>query len=160
MQAGDVVFFRPSGWLSRLVAKIDGGEFSHVAIAVSETHIAEAQYYTRSQITPLYGRDVFIMDLGLTEEQRHKLTHDAIAVTGKWYDFKLIVHYFITNALKMKPKAIWNSKNSLICSELVAGLLIEVNYIQAEGLTGKNISPRELFEHLSIGGKKDGLYPV
>lgn len=149
MQAGDVVFVRPSGLLSKLVAKIDGGPFSHVAMALNDTHIAEAQYFTKSRITPAYAHDVMIMDLGLSAQQRYEIQQNAITMTGRWYDFRLIVHYFYTNVLKWNAKAIWNSQNNLICSELVAGLLLSVDYEGAEGLRDKNITPRELFEHLS-----------
>ena len=149
MKAGDVVFVKPSGFISRMVALIDGGPYSHVAMAVNETHIVEAQYFTRSRITPAYARDVLVLDLGLSDEQRAFLQQQAIMVTGRWYDYRLIVHYFVTNALKWNLKAIWNSQNNLICSELVAGLLISVGYEGAAGLSERNITPRELFEHLT-----------
>lgn len=149
MQAGDVVFVRPSGWLSNLVAKVDGGPFSHVAMAVSDTHIVEAQYFTKSRITPAYAHDVMVLDLRLNQQQRYEIQQNAISMTGRWYDYKLIVHYFVTNAMRWNMKAIWNSQNNLICSELVAGLLLSVDYEGAEGLRDKNITPRELFEHLT-----------
>lgn len=149
MQAGDVVFVKPSGPLSYLVAKIDGGDFSHVAMAVNETHIVEAQYFTKSRIVPAYARDVLVMDLGLSDEQRRTIQQNAISITGRWYDYRLIVHYFLTNALQWDMKAIWNSQNNLICSELVAGLLLSVGYDGAVGLSERNITPRELYEHLA-----------
>ena len=154
MQAGDVVFVKPSGPLSRLVAYLDGGEYSHVAMAVNETHIVEAQYFTKSRIVPAYARDVMVLDLGLSAEQRKIIQQNAISITGRWYDYRLIVHYFLTNALHWDMKAIWNSQNNLICSELVAGLLLSAGYAGAVGLQERNITPRELFEHLVI--KEEG----
>lgn len=149
MRAGDVIFVKPSGLLSGLVAKIDGSPFSHVAMAVSETHIVEAQAFTRSRITPITERETLILDLGLTDEQRDTIQDYAIAATGKWYDYSLIAGYFFRNVLKLDFKALWNSQNNLICSELVAGLLILAKYEGAEGLQNQNISPRELLLHLS-----------
>lgn len=150
MKAGDVVFLKPTGFIGWAITKIDGGPFSHVAIAVSETHIVEAQYHTKSRIWPAYtGRSVTVMDLGLSDLQRNMIVHNAIAITGKWYDYRLLFHYFFTNALKFRFKAIWNSQNNLICSELVAGLLLSVDWEGAEGLVDKNITPRELFEYLT-----------
>lgn len=148
MRAGDVVFVKPSGWLSTLVAKIDGGPYSHVAIAVSETHIVEAQYFTRSRIWPVYEKGTVVMDLGLTDAQREEIVKNAISITGKWYDYKLIVTYFFRNVFKWNMKALWNSQNNLICSELVAMLLLSIEFGGATGLQGKNITPRELFEFL------------
>lgn len=145
MRAGDVVFVKPSGPLSWLVSKIDGGPYSHVAIAVSETHIAEAQYFTKSRIWPVYDKGIVVMDLGLSEEQRAEIVTNAISITGRWYDYKLIVSYFFQNVFHWNVKAIWNSRNNLICSELVALLLLSVNFSGATGLRDKNISPKELF---------------
>lgn len=149
MQAGDVIFVKPKGFLSRMVAKIDGGPFSHVAMAVSATHIVEAQAFTRSRITPITERDTVILDLGLSDQQRAYIKEYAIAATGKWYDYELIAGYFAKNVFKWNYKALWNSQNNLICSELVAGLLLLVKYEGAEGLQDQNISPRELFTHLT-----------
>lgn len=149
MRAGDVVFVKPSGVLSYLVAKIDGGPYSHVAIAVSETHIIEAQYFTKSRIWPVYAKNTLVLDLGLSDEQREALVHNAINMTGRWYDYRLIVTYFFRNVFKLNLKALWNSQNNLICSELVAVLLLSVGFVGAGQLQEKNITPRELFEFLA-----------
>jgi len=148
VRAGDVVFVKPSGWLSTLIAKIDGGPFSHVAIAVSETHIVEAQYFTKSRIWPVYEKGTVVIDLDLSDEERAAVVTNAISITGRWYDYKLIVHYFVKNVLKWNFKAIWNGQNNLICSELVAMLLLSINFAGATGLRDKNITPRELYEFL------------
>ncbi|MCA1800060.1 MAG: hypothetical protein LC650_02055 [Actinobacteria bacterium] len=150
MRPGDVVFMKPTNWIGKAVTRIDGGPYSHVAIAVSSTHIAEAQGFRFSRIWPIYGKDVLVLDLGLTDEQREQVVHNAISVTGKWYDYRLILGYFIKHTLKFHVKALWNSKNSLICSELVATILLSVGYTGAVDFYHKNISPRELFELLTV----------
>lgn len=148
MQAGDIVFVKPSGLIGHLVAKIDGGPYSHVAIAVSATHIVEAQYFTKSRIWPVYEKGTVVMDLGLDEQQRREIVTNAISLVGRWYDYKLIIGYFLRNLFKWNIKALWNSQNNLICSELVAMLLMSVKFAGATGLKDKNISPKELFHFL------------
>lgn len=149
MQAGDVVFMKPGGIIGRLVAKFDGSPYSHVAIAVSETHIAEAQGHTRSRVWPLYERDNMVLSLPLTEEQRAAIPVIAINHTGRWYDWRLIAYYFMNRVLRLDTKAIWNSQNNLICSELVASVLHTAGYIPAVELKNKNVSPSELYLILS-----------
>lgn len=149
MKAGDIIFLKPTGLIGYLITKIDGGAFSHVAVAVSTTHIIEAQYHTKSRIWPVYeGRSVTVMDLGLTDEQRERLIHNSISLVGRWYDYRLLVHYFIKNVFRWNFKAIWNSQNNLICSELASTLLLSIGFSGATGLRDKNITPRELFEFL------------
>lgn len=147
MQAGDIVFLKPTSVIGKLVTWVDGGEYSHVAIAVSPTHIIEAQYFTRSRIWPVYtGDNVMVLDLDLEDWQRQRIIDNAIEMTGIWYDYKTIASYFIRHIFKWNTKAIWNSQNNLICSELVMALLISAEYYGAG--TETNITPRELFEKL------------
>lgn len=149
MRPGDVIFMKPSNWIGRTVTRIDGGPYSHVAIAVSSTHIIEAQGFRRSRIWPVYGKDVLVLDLGLSDEQREQIVHNAISITGRWYDYRLIAGYFIKHTWNFEIKALWNSKNALICSELVASLLLSVGYMGAKVFSHENISPRELLEILT-----------
>lgn len=149
MRPGDVIFMKPTTWIGRLITRIDGGPYSHVAIAVSSTHIIEAQGFRRSRIWPVYGKEILVLDLGLTDEQREAVVHNAISITGKWYDYRLIAGYLIRHAIKLQIKALWNSKNALICSELVASLLLSVGYMGAKVFSHENISPRELLEILT-----------
>lgn len=154
MRAGDIVFFKPSDWLGRMIAKVDGGPYSHVAIAVSDTHVAEAQGLRFSRITPLYGRDHDIIDIGLSEEQRRQITMNAPLIVGRWYDYKLIAGYFLRNVFKWNVDALWNSQMNLICSELVSSLLVSVGHEGANELTGHNVSPSELYVELYFQKEK------
>lgn len=155
MRAGDVIFMKPVNFIGRMVTRIDGGPYSHVAIAVSSTHIVEAQGFRRSRIWPVYGKDVLVIDLGLTDEQREQIVENAISITGRWYDYKLIAGYFLRNVFKWEIKALWNGKNNLICSELVASLLLSVGYKGAREFYHENVSPRELLEILTAQQEED-----
>ena len=150
MKPGDVIFMKPETFIGRMVTRIDGGPYSHVAIAVSDTHIVEAQGFRFSRIWPVYGHEVLVVDLGLTEEQRIDIVKNAISVTGRWYDYPVIIGYFLKNVFNWEIKALWNSQNRLICSELVSTLLLSVGYVGAKELYHKNISPRELLEVLMV----------
>src|SRR5690606_21846994 len=97
------------------------------------------------RITPLYGRDHDIIDLGLSGEQREQIAINALLIVGRWYDYSLIAGYFFRNVFKWNIDALWNSQMNLICSELVASLLISIGYKGAKELTGHNISPSELY---------------
>ncbi|WP_161513222.1 YiiX/YebB-like N1pC/P60 family cysteine hydrolase [Bacillus sp. AIIW2] len=147
MMAGDIVFVNGNTPISRIVKLIDGGRFSHVAVAVSETHIIEAQYFTKVRITPLKYRDFEVVSVNLSDEQRDKIVHLGIQLVGKWYDYLQVFWYFFNKLLSLDFRGVWNSKNNLICSELVDRLLSQVGYIP-ENLFLGDVTPSELYEYL------------
>lgn len=139
MKAGDIVFVRGHSPLSFLVRLIDKGEFSHVAIAVSETEVLEAEWFTKSRITPFYFTDYEIVDLGLTDEERKQVTDLAPKLVGKWYDYLQIIGYLF--------KGNFNNPNNLICSEMIAIILCDLRKITNYS-TVANIKPNELYRLL------------
>lgn len=139
MKAGDIVFVRGKTLISKLVRIFDKGEFSHVAIAVSETHILEAQYFIRSRITPVYFNDFKIVPLELTEIERIELIKLAISLVGKWYDYAQILGYLLNKEI--------NNSNYYICSEMIANILFKLGKIENFSEV-MNLKPNELYKFL------------
>lgn len=138
IQAGDILFIRGKSIISKAVRLFDKGEFSHVAIAVSDTHILEAQYYTRSHITLNHYEDYEI--LRLSNFNKLDFLEIAISLIGKRYDYLQIMgHMFNKNI---------NNPNQLICSEMVAVLLTELYQIDNCSKI-LDMTPNELYTHLS-----------
>lgn len=136
MQIGDILFVRGKSPISKVIKLVDKGEFSHVSIAVSETHILEAQYFTKSRITPIYFDDYEIIRLDLTERERIDVLKLAINLVGKWYDYIQILGYVLKHRI--------NNPNSLICSELVANLLYSLGKV-SDSNELRNATPNELY---------------
>jgi hypothetical protein len=139
MKAGDILFVRGEGIVSNLVRMFDKGEFSHTAIALSNDHILEAQYYTRSRITKIYFDDYEIVDLGLTDEQRNESLKIAIDLTGEGYDYLQILGYLI--------KEKFNNPNNFICSEIVVKFLFQLGLVDDLDKY-KYLKPNELYRKL------------
>jgi len=144
MKAGDIIFIRSNSITSKIIRIIDGGPYSHVAVAVSNTHILESLYFTKVRITEMEYKHFEVIDLGLTKEQRDQIVHMGIELVGRWYDYLQVLWYFIDAFIKLNSKKIWNSKNNLICSELVYILLHGVGYLPEDTYFG-NITPHELY---------------
>lgn len=141
MKAGDVIFVRGTSAFSTAVRYFDPGQFSHVAIAVSETHILEAQWYTKSRITPFYFQDYQIIDLDLGEAERDYIVHAGIQLVGKWYDYRQILGVVLRN-----PS---NNPNYLICSEIIASLLSQIGKFEYTEVI--DLNPNQLYELLKRG---------
>lgn len=137
MKAGDVVFVRGKSIVSHAIRLFDPGEFSHVCVAVSPTHVVEAEYSTKVRIVPIEYKDVEIVDLKLTDLQRDLLVHLAIQLVGKWYDFYTIFGI-------MFDKKDWNVKEALICTEVAAALLLGIGFLEDE----VSLKPNEFYRYL------------
>lgn len=156
LKAGDIIFVRGSSPLSKIVRYFDKGRFSHVAIAVSETHIFEADWYTRATIREFHFQDneYEIVDLGLTKEERDVIVHHSINLVGKWYDFPQIAWYIGKKLMNLKGRNKLNSPNMLICSEAVYLFLEETGRIPCANDLNVDVTPNELYRQLTHLKKK------
>jgi cell wall-associated NlpC family hydrolase len=146
MKAGDIVFVRGNSPLSHLIQFLDKGEFSHVAIAVSNNEILEAQYFTKSRITPFYFKDYEIIDLGLLDSHRNRVEEISESLEGKIYDYFQVFLYFIRAVLYRELK-IYHNPNYILCSELIDIILTEIGIIPKDQFLG-NVTPNELYRYL------------
>jgi hypothetical protein len=146
MKSGDIIFVRDNSLISKLIRLIDHGKFSHVAIAVSDSDILEAQYNTKTRITPFYFTDYEIVDLGLSDEKMKRVAELAPKLVGYKYDFLEIVTIFVRNVFDRKFR-IFNSPKAYICSELVEFVLSDIGVIPKDKDL-RNITPNELYDYL------------
>lgn len=149
MRAGDVLFVRGTSLLSKLVRLVDKGAYSHVAIALSSTHILEAQYYTKSRICPIYFEDYDIVRIELTDNERMSLVNNSINLVGEWYDYRQAASYLLRMMFK---KGVTNSPNFAICSEIIATLLVGQGVLSSDKLT-LDSTPNELYKILKTSTK-------
>jgi hypothetical protein len=142
MKAGDIIFVRGDSPLSSIIKFFDRGDFSHVAIAVSENEIFEAQYYMRASITEMNYKDYEIVSLNLTNKEVEKLVVICNMLQGKWYDYLQAISYIFKYYFK---SGIVNNPNNLICSEAL-GLILFV--LDKTPILDTNITPNELYDLL------------
>jgi hypothetical protein len=143
MKAGDIVFVRGHGIIDKAIEFFDKGQFSHCAIAVSETEIVESQYGTRVKRVPMTYTDIEIVSFPLTPEQQQKVINNAMKHIGQHYDILAIVWYVLTGKLSpLRP-------NHEVCSELVTMVLTESGLWSGSEV----ITPNGLYKKLkTLGG--------
>lgn len=147
MRAGDIIFVRGKSPLSKIIRFFDKGKYSHVAIAISQTHIIEAQYFTKVRVVENYYKDYDILDLNLSENERSRVAVEGIQYVGKYYDYFQALWYSLRYVFNLETSQIWNSPNSMICSELIDLLLYDVGVVREHKYIG-NLTPNELYRHL------------
>lgn len=138
MKAGDIIFVRGDSLISRLVKLVDKGSFSHVAIAVSETEVIEANWNMKSSVVKFHYEDYEIVELNLTDNQRKQVPVVASSLVGKWYDYIQVIAYIFQSRI--------NNPRQLICSELVYNILYSIDYMKDPNLV--DIKPNELYHIL------------
>jgi hypothetical protein len=144
MRAGDLVFVRGDSWVSPIITWFDEGEFSHVAIAVSDTEVLEAQRFTKSRIVPMTYANYEIVSLPLNEAERTLLSDKAKELEGYGYDYLQIVWYMVRKFFSHKGKSPWNDPKKVICSEIVSRLLYAIGWLE-ESDTLYERTPNELY---------------
>ena len=149
IKTGDIIFVRGDGIFSPIIRFFDKGRFSHCCVAISNTHIVEAQYFNNVKIRPFYYGDneIEIIDLGLNEEQKRIVISIALQLTGKWYDYRQLVGYVFKRIFIKDGKNILNNPNNLICSELVSQILLETGFILPHEKVS-DLTPNQLYNYL------------
>lgn len=154
MRAGDIVFESGTTPISKIIKWLDGGEFSHVGICVSDSgHLLESQYGVDTRITPFYFKDYEVVDLGLTDEERDKVVHLGIQLVGRHYDYLQIFGYLAKYLFGLKDIRKFNSPNNLICSELIDFILYSLGKVPVDIYLGGR-TPNELYRFLKYDYKK------
>jgi hypothetical protein len=144
METGDVVFVRGSTWISRIIRFFDKGEFTHVALAISNDRIIEAQYNIRSRVKKLSYKSYEVVPMNLTEVQKKKLVSIISKYEGKSYDFPLAFS-MVTGWLRI------DNPNYLICTELDIDMLKEAGVLDPYLA---DMKPNEFYTYLTEVRKK------
>lgn len=145
LQTGDVIFVKPSSFIGRLVILFDRGKFSHVCIAVSDTHILETDFFTNARIVPFEYKNYEIIRLKLTDEQKSEIPKIAEKLKGIKYDYLLIIWYMIKDIFNLKKP--WKLPHHEICSELTDLVLYDIGEIpELEYLSGE--TPNMMYEKI------------
>lgn len=148
VKAGDIVFVRNRGLISSLIRFFDKGHFSHVCVAVSDSEIVEAQYYTTVRKTEMKYSDYEIVRLNLSEDEINKMVILTEKLIGEWYDYPQILYYIVQKLFGLKGKNVLNSPNNLICSELIFVLLNSIGKLDGINKIDADVTPNELYKFL------------
>lgn len=119
MKFGDVILFKPTGFHGKLIAKIDGSEYSHAAIYLGEDNgiqlfIESHEKKSGVVITKLEDwRNFRVVRTNLP----HRTKKELMQKLGTGYDFSMIGWLLVTKILNRDMDT--NDDKLLICSELV-----------------------------------------
>lgn len=139
------MFVKGTDIVSEIIEGVDNGPFSHVAVAISESHVIESQYPNGTQINRMNYSNYTIIHFDITDQEAGLVVSEAIELESEHgkYDFIQVVWYLVRK-LGYKGK-IWNNKKENICSELADNLLVTCGILPKDKDTG-NRTPNELYK--------------
>ncbi|AIW03476.1 enoyl-CoA hydratase/carnithine racemase-like [Bacillus phage Moonbeam] len=152
IQPGDIIFYKPTGFIGWAISKLTKSEYSHVALAVDEFHIIEADKFIKSRISDLsYVENIHrvyrVRDI--TKEQQFIVTTEALTMLGSSYDYSQVFGLFLRIILKRDNVSL-NRANKYICSEIIDSSLFRARIPRKDMKHLGDITPQELFDKYSL----------
>lgn len=125
---GDIIFVRGNTVISKLIRFFDKGKgFTHVAIALDDNHVLDAQYPWGVRIRHFRFSDYEVIRVPIdVDKAKEYLLYR--------YDFKQLIWYMF------RKGKIWNTPDQFICSEFIAYAMNRKDLV--------NLTPNELYEKL------------
>jgi hypothetical protein len=151
---GNILFFKKTNsFVSRIIAKITGGEFTHVGLIVAYdpmTNIAtivESDRFVDTKVSRVQLNDGHVVySADMSDETRKKIVKYAFESLGEKYDYLQVFGLFLSLLFKGDRHAIFNSSNKLICSELIDLAYYKAGVKRRNPFDIGNITPQELLE--------------
>jgi hypothetical protein len=121
MEAGDLLFVKGDCYASHLIRFFLKSDYTHVTIAMDDTHICEVDIFTKMKVmkNPYTEFDLYRLNRKLTEKEKDEITSFLIekCKRSKGYDWWRLV------SIGIKKYFRWNliihEQDRYICSEII-----------------------------------------
>lgn len=153
MRIGDIILVSGKSFISKMIQKVTGSKWTHVAIYIGKGNILEADWYKRASIVPnMYteGWDHIVLrtKTPLTKTHQRRLLYAAQRYnhTRNKYDWGMILALLIRCKFpNSRLVRMLNNRNNYICTELVDAVYREIG-IDLFPTKGDDIFPYEFME--------------
>ncbi len=152
IREADVIFYRPKGFIGKVISKISKSEYSHVSIAVGDGVVLEATRFVKSRLSGLtYDKEIHhVYRLNnLSPKDVETIVQNALTLQGVKYDYKQIVGMFFKVLFNLE-KSPFNNLNKFICSEIIDKAFIMSGIPRADKEHILDITPQELLDKYDL----------
>lgn len=121
MEVGDIVFFKGKSWISRIISKLTGSPYTHVAIAISPERILEANRFIKVSVREIAEDEIYSIQRyeSLTKQQKFTIYSGSTAYIGARYDYLNNLIWLIKLIINKDGHGFVNNANKVYCSELI-----------------------------------------
>lgn len=150
-EVGDIVLYESGTWIGKMVSRITDYPYSHVALAVSEDEVIEANSFIKSRKVKFadtkYKRVIILRYKdNLSQKQKDIIVRESEELIGKNYDYFGIFILMIKYMLGFEIKYANNNTNSLWCSELVDFVYDKIKIDIVKNSYKNNVSVEDIAE--------------
>jgi hypothetical protein len=125
MQTGDLIFFKGSSLISKIIAKLTKSPYTHVVIALDEYRVLEADRFIKSRIVTM-SVDLEVHHVYRARDMNQKHAEAIMTLIqsheGYSYDYSQIFKWFVYLTTGWSVP-LTNRANKLFCSEVVDYIL-------------------------------------
>jgi uncharacterized protein YycO len=119
IRLGDILLVRGNTWIDKIIRKITGSPYSHVAGVVNSQEAVEILPFQKTRFQKLSsytGRTDIFTCIDLTREQRRKIVEHIANKVGTKYDYKLLLWEVSRYLLNWKFP--YQAREKCLCSTL------------------------------------------
>jgi hypothetical protein len=131
LQQFDILFYKGSSWISRLIKAETSSEYSHVALVIDPLHVVETDWRYPLRINHINYKssdfDIYRVDLSIME--REKMLEFIYMSLNVKYDYDEILKIFLNNKLKLNLR---DDDNFYTCASWIYSVFLSA---------GKNLVP-------------------
>ncbi|MGV3085466.1 hypothetical protein [Enterococcus dispar] len=152
IKPGDVIFYRPTGFIGNVICKLTRSEYSHVSLAISPTKIIEANRFIKTRIADLHYTEsvhsVYRLN-NISPEDRVKIVNAAVLMEGAGYDYLHIIGLLLRVLFDIRT-TVFNKVNRYICSEVIDRAFIEAGIPRKDQKDIGDLTPQELLDKYDL----------
>ena len=138
----DILLFKPSNIIGKIISKVSNSEYSHVALCISDyDKIIESTWRGNKErkLTKSDNVDAFRY-IGMTEYLAEKIVQTAITKVNLKYDWSLLLTIMLNKWFGMK---VLDNKNRFICSEFIDNVFKANGIDIIMNVSSDNVTPAE-----------------
>lgn len=142
----DIIFYKRVGFINRLISWLTKSEYTHVALAVSDTEIIEANVFVNVRRIEFDKAEKVVIKRTryLTHEQEKIILNYVNSKLGTKYDYLTIAKKAIHLLLK-RDRAIVDNDIRVYCSEIVDRAYLKAGIDLVSNRVDGDVTPSDLY---------------
>lgn len=146
---GDIIFCRSSSPISWIIRNLTNSEWSHCIVSVSDdnSYIMESDIFQRCRVkrNRYDPEQTKTIRIPMTHEEQIQLLLFLLTYSDRGYDYRQIWGMFLRVIGLRKQENLWNSRNKIICSELIDRAFLKAGIDLVEGKRNGDVTPHDIY---------------
>lgn len=145
LKAGDIIFARSDGFLSRVIRHVTRSEWSHVAIYLGEGQVIDTDALRSVSIHQLSSFECWAAGRveDLSDQRIGEIVNYMVSELNKPYDYLQLVGFFLDYTFGWAVN--WQWKGHYTCGQLIDRAFHVAQIDLVPGKTEGNVTPEDIY---------------